>query len=397
MDTESIYAPLAALASVSGVMHFYTERALTLWIDAEHTIRLNAIAPQLAPPLVASSGEMPSTFTVAGVPSDDGGGKTKITAIVASGHLGFGTDSSIAPQAATVMAATDADDRREPSGVDAVVDRCEGYTAREWAAFARRKSAIASHICKENGQLKAKLNAKDAKIDCSSDSVYFDDPWRSVPKQAVVRNGGSASRRQDNSDWLKWTKIKKGQTVLASQEAAELGMMSDNSGVPDLNGQKPEDNVTDQKCEAKDLIPDICAKWGGLVKHYRNHRRGLEVFLERLTLMNGNVMESLRNMCAWYQTVDGNLPPATPPEVQTGAIAVRIEECMVSSFQKLQQGQETLQHGQTETVSGLGTLSSHLGNVANRCDDMEKNAKSDRARLEEVIEDLRQLTNMKNK
>ena len=144
------------------------------------------------------------------------------------------------------------------------------------------------------------------------------------------------------------------------------------------------------------LTPDVSAKWDGLVKRYRKHRRGLKVFLEKLTLMKGNVMENLQNMCALYQTMDENLPPTTPSEVHIGATALRMEEFMVSSFQALQQGCETLQQGQTETVNGLGTLSSQLGNVATRCDDMEKNAKAEKARLEEAIEDLRQLTGKTN-
>ena len=35
----------------------------------------------------------------------------------------------------------------------------EGFSAKDWAQYAKRKAAIASKVCKQNGELKARLSA----------------------------------------------------------------------------------------------------------------------------------------------------------------------------------------------------------------------------------------------
>ena len=77
-----------------------------------------------------------------------------------------------------------------------------------------------------------------------------------------------------------------------------------------------------------------------------------------------------------------NVTPSS--EVDVGTAILRMEKFMTTHFQ-------TLQAGQTETVSGLGILSSQMGGVIKRCDDMEKLAKAEKARLDEVIENMRLL------
>ena len=74
--------------------------------------------------------------------------------------------------------------------------RFEGYTAEEWAMFARRKAAIASHVCRENGQLKSKLNAKD-------DSVFEGDPWHCAAMTKATQHGNCTNRKYHPNDWSK--------------------------------------------------------------------------------------------------------------------------------------------------------------------------------------------------
>ena len=283
----------------------------------------------------------------------------------------------------------------------------EGFSAEQWAQFARRKSRIASSICRANGKLKAETSRKEQPPGASSSNRWADvedvlddgkpfDPW------LKAQLPGPRIAPGPQADWSRWwpPSYSTAGTRLAPLEAKTVV----SSIVNDMQKFEGDDRdkvakallvvpIQLSKIQLQDFTPDASAKWGGLVKRYRKHRRGLKVFLEKLTVMNGNVMENLQNMCALYQTMDENLPPTALPEVHFGTTALGMEEFMVSSFQTLQQGCETLQQGQTETVNGLGTLSSQLGNVATRCDDMEKNAKAEKVRLEEAIEDSWQLVN----
>ncbi len=117
---EACSLPLGVLASLSGTVYFYTERAFILWLESERTLSLQTM------------GTNSSTYDVA--------------------------DTN--PVSITVSP----DEKR-----------LDGYTIDEWASFAKRKSSIASHVCKQNGLLKAKmsslLNARGAKAPFVSGSL----------------------------------------------------------------------------------------------------------------------------------------------------------------------------------------------------------------------------------
>ena len=61
------------------------------------------------------------------------------------------------------------------SAADSAI-RFEGFTIDEWAVYAKKKSSLASRICKQNVELKAKLASGDI---CAGqfDSFNTVDPW----------------------------------------------------------------------------------------------------------------------------------------------------------------------------------------------------------------------------
>ena len=80
----------------------------------------------------------------------------------------------------------------------------DGFTAEQWAAYARKKSAIASRKCKENGLLKAQLACASCagcsrrSFDCDrtqEDPLFARDTWFSTTLAcaASIREGISSA------------------------------------------------------------------------------------------------------------------------------------------------------------------------------------------------------------
>ena len=61
--------------------------------------------------------------------------------------------------------------------VDGARDKLEGFDILEWAAFAKKKSNIASSICKELGRLKTCMSASTPSRRCDLDPLHQSDPW----------------------------------------------------------------------------------------------------------------------------------------------------------------------------------------------------------------------------
>ena len=58
----------------------------------------------------------------------------------------------------------------------------EGHSAEAWAAYAKKKAAVASKVCKENGRLKQQFNSLSAESKHnlqfdSNDVLFHCDPW----------------------------------------------------------------------------------------------------------------------------------------------------------------------------------------------------------------------------
>ena len=96
----------------------------------------------------------------------------------------------------------------------------DGFSIEQWASYAKRKAHIASAVCKENGSLKAKINATPIiegtgshecsgvghKTSTSFDSIFASDPWRSGSAGLAQEKGSVVSVCESNNDeaWAKW-------------------------------------------------------------------------------------------------------------------------------------------------------------------------------------------------
>ena len=128
---------MASLTSLSGTVHFYTELSFSMWLESEaaHTRKSRE------------------------------------------------TNSSLRPDGSTSSAP-----ELNKSMLTVEEKRLDGYTIAEWTACARRKALIASHICKINGLLKAKVTADR----------------RSLPVELNARTGGACqtSASHDSDDLI---------------------------------------------------------------------------------------------------------------------------------------------------------------------------------------------------
>jgi len=109
----------------------------------------------------------------------------------------------------------------------------EGFTAQQWATYAKKKSSIASQVCRENGKLKASLNStpplKLSSVDRDMNDQVFDcDPWAS----AVPSPRGCASALDDL--WLNW-KI----TICTEKDEVEHNIEAD----PSFTNEHKADNA----------------------------------------------------------------------------------------------------------------------------------------------------------
>jgi hypothetical protein len=94
----------------------------------------------------------------------------------------------------------------------------DGFTLEQWAAFGKRKSAIASRVCKENGALKAKLASSGGDSDDGEPSIrrlgtetsnmapvdplQANDPWFGCSAPRVSCDVVNAS--SSGSSWSAW-------------------------------------------------------------------------------------------------------------------------------------------------------------------------------------------------
>jgi hypothetical protein len=93
----------------------------------------------------------------------------------------------------------------------------EGYTAKQWALYAKHKSKVASSVCKQNGHLKLLLTStpdtkkRDGNMDARCDPFVANDPWviaQCCPswrnsKQVRAALASPCDLWQDDA-WSKW-------------------------------------------------------------------------------------------------------------------------------------------------------------------------------------------------
>ena len=60
---------------------------------------------------------------------------------------------------------------------DRACGKVESFNIQQWAAFAKKKSNIASSICKELGRLKASQSVSRIPRGCDLDPLHQADPW----------------------------------------------------------------------------------------------------------------------------------------------------------------------------------------------------------------------------
>lgn len=90
------------------------------------------------------------------------------------------------------------------------VELLDGFSIEQWASYAKRKARIATTICKENGALKAKLNARGGdpcNIRGGHDGVFENDPWSAASSNFGRRTGDSTVSTWNDSGkeaWSNW-------------------------------------------------------------------------------------------------------------------------------------------------------------------------------------------------
>ena len=88
----------------------------------------------------------------------------------------------------------------------------DGFTIEQWGSFGKRKSKIASSVCKENGFLKKRLLGK-SEGDTEADPLFQSDPWQAAraagccETETVASSTFSSPGGQSGEDrWSKWPK-----------------------------------------------------------------------------------------------------------------------------------------------------------------------------------------------
>ena len=151
--------PIATLSSPSGDMQFFTIDALRVWADLEMAKRPS----QPPPPVDLASGPRM--------------------------HCHGGSHAEL----------------------------LDGFSIQQWASYSKRKSNIASSVCKENGELKAKLANQVFEVPESSgqphgakpdncDVIFVNDPWRASAPTVATEVGSTASTFDDKlrDPWTNW-------------------------------------------------------------------------------------------------------------------------------------------------------------------------------------------------
>ena len=202
--------PIATLYSISGEMQFYDIAAVTVWADreksliSERTLQAPQLQVQEVRPAHAERHGVPRMSWLPQVP------QLTVHEVV----------SPVPPPPCSEL--------------------YEGYNAQQWAEHAKRKSQIASNVCRINGELKARLAAGDVVPGASAEKMttqevvvpvvggaserlpvqeivmpvdpftYF-DPWlnaaTTATKSAMVKPRADTDTAEADA-WLSWKKVK---------------------------------------------------------------------------------------------------------------------------------------------------------------------------------------------
>ncbi len=154
---EAPCLPLAMLSSVSGMMHFYSEVAFKIWVDAELSLVQNAGPPAA---LQSESAPLPSDVGKAGVMSGDS---------------------------------------------------FEGFSLAQWVQYAKKKSRIATLTTRCNGELKARLSHLESLLNavpgaCGDDPLARSDPWQraKLPQRDVYSESSANVIDEASNLWSDW-------------------------------------------------------------------------------------------------------------------------------------------------------------------------------------------------
>ena len=107
----------------------------------------------------------------------------------------------------------------------AAAGRLDGFALAEWAAFARKKAAIASSVAKLNGERKKrihKLAAVSRDHSVEMDCVYAHDPW--MGKQlgsSSMTSVEDTSNAHAQDPWVKFADFREKQDVQAHRATNE--------------------------------------------------------------------------------------------------------------------------------------------------------------------------------
>lgn len=119
----------------------------------------------------------------------------------------------------------------------------DGFTAEQWAAYARKKSAIASKKCKENGFLKAQLvDASKASpaLNDHVDRVHLHDPWSGTKLTSVASSVGD--RCSNHDAWSSWNPPDMANSKLSAKPNAASPPLKDNCGIEGSTATNKEAN-----------------------------------------------------------------------------------------------------------------------------------------------------------
>ena len=152
--------PLAVLTSFSGVMHIYSEAAFKLFLESEINLKisqaLHCQATSTSAPLVIAHDTM--------APSDE-------------------------------------------LQNDAIPERLEGFTLQQWAEHAKKKSAIATAVCRRNGELKQRVEMLQGSP-LSAPSVLQVDPLCAVDPWLNAKIGTASAPLPDCHARASWVPSK---------------------------------------------------------------------------------------------------------------------------------------------------------------------------------------------
>ena len=84
---------------------------------------------------------------------------------------------------------------QENSSSQCILDTpVDGFSVRQWVSYAKKKAAIASRVCRENGRLKAAVSD-------SEDELFAIDPWAASPAPIPNREANEEAAIDPWSGW----------------------------------------------------------------------------------------------------------------------------------------------------------------------------------------------------